>query len=206
MRPTAIVNSIKDWLDSGDDDAITGLEGAESDYYQGLEPPYPCKNQPLNHLGELALIKGVTPALMYGREQTAGISPYLTIYGMEDLGGNTFTYPGKININTADAAVLSALFPAGSQDLAQAMVEYRQETTDLNEPQDLSNPQWYKQVPALGQIDINPRLIRTSSDLFSLEAKATLNTVKATVKAVVMRERDAQTGQWRCKILNLWQD
>jgi general secretion pathway protein K len=31
-QPTAIINSIKDWLDSGDDDATTGLSGAESDY------------------------------------------------------------------------------------------------------------------------------------------------------------------------------
>ncbi|HAY39817.1 MAG TPA: type II secretory pathway, component PulK, partial [Desulfobacteraceae bacterium] len=46
MEPMTIINSIKDWLDSGDDDAITGLNGAESDYYQGLDPPYPCKNGP----------------------------------------------------------------------------------------------------------------------------------------------------------------
>ena len=31
-EPAAIINSLKDWLDSGDDDAITGLSGAESSY------------------------------------------------------------------------------------------------------------------------------------------------------------------------------
>ncbi len=49
-----IINSLKDWLDSGDDDAITGLSGAESDYYEGLEPPYSCKNGPMDNLGEVA--------------------------------------------------------------------------------------------------------------------------------------------------------
>ena len=34
--PMEIINALKDWLDSGDDDAITGLSGAESDYYEGL--------------------------------------------------------------------------------------------------------------------------------------------------------------------------
>ncbi|WP_172683931.1 type II secretion system protein GspK [Desulfosarcina cetonica] len=52
--PNMIINSLKDWLDSGDDDAITGLSGAESDYYEGLEPPYSCKNGPMDNLGEVA--------------------------------------------------------------------------------------------------------------------------------------------------------
>jgi len=63
--PTAIINSLKDWLDSGDDDAITGLSGAESSYYQSLDIPYPCKNGPVLHVGELALIKGIIPELLY---------------------------------------------------------------------------------------------------------------------------------------------
>ncbi|HSO19918.1 MAG TPA: type II secretion system protein GspK, partial [Desulfosarcina sp.] len=53
--PNMIINSLKDWLDSGDDDAITGLSGAESDHYEGLDPPYSCKNGPVDHLGEVAL-------------------------------------------------------------------------------------------------------------------------------------------------------
>ena len=32
-EPGTIISSAKDWLDSGDDEAITGLNGAESDYY-----------------------------------------------------------------------------------------------------------------------------------------------------------------------------
>jgi len=49
--PGPIINALKDWLDFGDDDLITGLSGAESDYYLDLEPAYACQNGPLNHLG-----------------------------------------------------------------------------------------------------------------------------------------------------------
>jgi len=77
MDPSAIINSIKDWLDSGDDDAITGLSGAESAYYQDLDPPYPCRNGPFPHLGELALLKGVTAELF---ERYWGYIRSLTIY------------------------------------------------------------------------------------------------------------------------------
>ncbi len=56
-----IINSLKDWLDSGDDDAITGLTGAESDYYLDLDPPYSIRNGPLTHLNELLLVKGSYP-------------------------------------------------------------------------------------------------------------------------------------------------
>jgi general secretion pathway protein K len=41
FEPNTIIDPLKDWLDSGDDEAITGLNGAESEYYQDLVSPYP---------------------------------------------------------------------------------------------------------------------------------------------------------------------
>jgi general secretion pathway protein K len=202
MKPTAIIHSIKDWLDSGDDDAITGLQGAESDYYQSLETPYPCKNGPLDHLGELALIKGITPDLFDEIESAPEIAKYITTYGITDLGGNQFTYRGKININTADLPVIAAILPPEAKDLAQAIYEYRQENEDSKYMHDLSSPTWYNEAPGSSSIDIDTKLITNASDIFSLEATATLNTMKTTVNAVVQREKDGSTGQWRCKILN----
>ena len=52
-EPVEIVNSVKDWLDSGDDESISGISGAESDYYLGLDSPYVCANGPFNHIDEL---------------------------------------------------------------------------------------------------------------------------------------------------------
>ncbi len=50
-----IVNALKDWLDSKDDDAITGLTGAETNYYESLEVPYSCANVPSSILANYFL-------------------------------------------------------------------------------------------------------------------------------------------------------
>lgn len=201
MEPMTIINSIKDWLDSGDDDAITGLNGAESDYYQDLDPPYPCKNGPFTHIGELVLVRGVTPELFRGAGGEQGLSNYITVFGMTKSPNNSFTYEGKININTADLPILAAMLPSGNEDLAQAIYEYRTETSESVFIHDLSSPTWYKNVPGVGDTKIGPNLITTSSDFFRIESTATLKEMKIKITAVVKRENDAKTGQWGCNVL-----
>jgi general secretion pathway protein K len=201
LEPLTIINSVKDWLDSGDDDAITGLNGAESDYYQDLDPPYTCKNGPINHVGELPFIRGITPELLKGAGGVPGLSDYITVFGMSNAGGNAFTYEGKININTADLPILAAILPLGSESLAQAIYEYRQETSESEYIHDLSSLTWYKRVPGMGDVDIDSNLITTSSDLFRIEAVASLNEMKVKIKTVVKREKNQETGKWTCKVL-----
>jgi DNA uptake protein ComE-like DNA-binding protein len=60
-----IVDCIIDWRDA---DNTPGASGAESSYYNGLTPPYNCKNQPFETLEELLYVKGMTPALLYGED------------------------------------------------------------------------------------------------------------------------------------------
>jgi len=86
LEPDTIINSVKDWIDSGDDEAITGLNGAESDYYQELDPPYVCQNGPFIHIGELALIKGITTEYLQLVGGVSGISRYMTVFGMTENG------------------------------------------------------------------------------------------------------------------------
>ncbi len=204
IEPIAVINAIKDWIDSGDDDAITGLTGAETPYYRGLDPPYEAKNGPIDHLSELVLVKGLTPALLYGDNKSPGFMSYLTPFGRDDLGGNQYTYNGKVNLNTADVAVIAALLPPEGKDLAQAIVEYRQEKEDLKYINDLSNPTWYTEVPGAAEIHIPPELITTVSDIYRLEATAQLQPLQLTVSAVVRREKDSVSGRWFCRVLN-WQ-
>ena len=201
MEPMTIIDSIKDWLDSGDDDAITGLNGAESDFYQDLDPPYPCKNGPFTYIGELALVRGVTPELFQGAGGEQGLSKYITVFGMTKSSNNSFTYEGKININTADLPTLVAILPSGNEDLAQAIYEYRMETSESTYIHDLSSPTWYKNVPGAGDIKLDPNLITTSSDFFRIESTATLKEMKIKVTTVVKRENNAKTGKWECNIL-----
>ena len=201
IEVAAIINSVKDWLDSGDDEAITGLSGAESDYYQDFDPPYACRNGPFTHIGELALVRGITQDLFQGAGGVSGISKYITIHGLTSTANNSFTYEGKININTADLPVLAAFLPPGSEGLAQAIYDYRQETSDDVYIHDLSNINWYKSIPGFGDLEIDPDLITVTSDLFRIESVATVNEMRIKTTVIVKREKEQKTGKWRCRVL-----
>jgi general secretion pathway protein K len=202
--PVAIVNSVKDWLDSGDDDAITGLSGAESNYYEDLDQPYASRNGPIPDLNELLLIKGITPELFYGSEETPGLSQYMTVHGMRLAAGTTFNWPGRININTADLPVLAALLGVENEDMVQTLYDFRQEIEAGKDVNDISSTKWYKEIPGLGDITMDPKLITTSSDVFRIESEAAVENIKSYVTAVIQRTQTPQSGKWTCKILS-WQ-
>ncbi len=132
---TPVVNSILDWVDPN-----TGshrIQGAKSDYYQSLDPPYSCKDGPIDDLSELLLIKGVTPELYWGisvtNHQPGLFNPQGSRYGSQaGLPGyivgltNLFTplSVGKININTASAEVLQTI-PGVTREAAEGIVNGR---------------------------------------------------------------------------------
>ncbi len=60
-----IADSIIDWRDA---DSTPGAAGAESSYYQGLVPPYTCKNQPFETIEELLYVRGMTPEILFGED------------------------------------------------------------------------------------------------------------------------------------------
>lgn len=207
-EPQAIINSLKDWMDSGDDDAITGLSGAEMSYYQDKEPPYPCRNGPLTDLDELLRVKGITPQLYYGSREVPGISSYLTVHGMQPGEGTTFNFAGRINLATAELPVLFALLPSENLDLVEAIDELRRDIASGRQTIDLNNPNWLAQLPALlpglGEVKLDPKLITMSSDVFRVESTATLHDASTTITAVVQREQAPRSGKWSCRLLS-WQ-
>ena len=85
----ALVDSIKDWLDGGDN---TSMLGAESRYYKGLPHPYVPRNAKFVTLAELRWVKGMKPEI-YQK-----IQPYITLDSS-----------GKVNLNTASRPVLLAV-------------------------------------------------------------------------------------------------
>lgn len=195
--PSAIINSTKDWLDSNDDDAISGVNGAESDYYEGLDPPYACKNGPFDTIDEFLRVKGVA-GLVEGIGGLDQVVAYLTMHGMDDSGGKKFTYPGKININTAELPVLAALLPFGEEQLAMDLIAWREEKSETGYANDLKDPGWYKQAI---NATIDPALITTTSDFFRIEATAVIHEVTLQTSAVVKREKEKKTGKYICKVL-----
>lgn len=204
IETDAVINAVKDWIDRGDDDAISGLSGAESDYYEGLEPPYRCKNAPMAHLGELDFVKDLTPEVLDGIGVRPGLRRFLTVYGLNPEAGAPLAYSGKININTAELSVLTALLPVEHEDLAQSILEYREARADEAFVNDLDAANWYKQAPGCGDLTIDAELITTASDLFRIEAAAVREEIKMEVAAVVQREKEPKSGKWTCKVLS-WQ-
>jgi len=61
----AIADAIIDWRDEDD---IQEPEGAESEYYESLDPSYFCKNAPFETVEELLLVAGVTREILYGED------------------------------------------------------------------------------------------------------------------------------------------
>ena len=117
MRADSISDAIVDWRDQDDSPM---LNGAESDYYMGLDPPYSSKNSTFHSLEELLLVRGVTPELLNGESQVDGGSKlidHLTVYGK-----------GKININTADRHVLEAL--PGVDEQSSSFIENGRDAVD----------------------------------------------------------------------------
>jgi len=199
--PLTIINSVKDWIDK-DEDLITGLSGAESDYYEELDPPYACKNGPFDHISEVRLVKGITPELFNGLAGTAGLGDYITTYGAEKVENQKFNFPGKININTAQLPVLTVLVPPENEDFATLLVDYREAVSGAQFTNDLTNINWYKNVPGFAGINLDPELISISSSVFRIVATAELEGAKSTTTAIVRRERESASAPWQCKVLN----
>lgn len=200
VEPTTIIYSLKDWLDFGDNDAITGLTGAESDYYESLEPPYTCRNGPIQHISELMLIRGMNEALYKGLENQLGLSGYLTIHGLTGKN-DSFTFTGRVNLNTAPEPVIRALLPETHADLAKAIVDYRNEKADDQFVNNISRSAWYKNVPGAGDVPIHPSLVTYSSDLFRIRIAAEINGQQKGVMMIIQREQVSDTGKWRCQVI-----
>ncbi len=61
----SIADAILDWIDPDDQQRDNG---AERDYYASLDPPYVPRNGPIASIEELLLVRGVTPALLFGAD------------------------------------------------------------------------------------------------------------------------------------------
>jgi general secretion pathway protein K len=129
-----IAASILDWIDPDDN---THIGGTETDFYQSLEPPYFAKNQPIDDLSELLLVRGVTPEIFFGgvatnhppaafqRKWIGGNSAAETmgyVVGLSEIF--TPISSGQININTASLTTLQ-MIPYVDETVASRIIELR---------------------------------------------------------------------------------
>jgi len=65
-----VSDSILDWRDEDD---LHRPDGAEDDYYEGLDRPYHSKDAPFSAVEELQLVRGVTPEMYHGTDDVPGL-------------------------------------------------------------------------------------------------------------------------------------
>ena len=150
---SVVSDSILDWIDPDDG---TRPAGAESDYYQGLTPPYDAKNAPMDDISELLLVKGVTLAMFKGgsvtNDQGAAFQHHKLGFGNAPGQAPSYAFglqdvftpfsSGRINVNTAGSTVLQ-LIPGVDTTSAENIIKWRagpdgQEGTEDDTP--FTNP------------------------------------------------------------------
>ena len=199
---STIVDSIRDWVDTDDH---THVNGAESDYYQGLTPPYTAKNGPLDDISELLLIKGVR------EEPEIYSSEYANIVRVDRFGNpippkeyaahlvDVFTAisTGRVNINTADRIVLQAI-PGVDEPIADQIVRIRSGPDGVDGTEDDTPFASVGELasaglpgPGVGQVQ---RYCTVRSGTFQVQVDAQINGSKQTYFAIVGRnnQRDIQ--------------
>jgi len=199
-NPYDIINPLIDWLDFGDDDAITGLTGAEKSYYETEGKHYVSRNGPMKSVNELSCVKGISEKL-WNNVSISGIAhEYLTTDGAVTRSGNTFRYSGKININTAPNAVIAALIKDKSfLHMADEIVEWREDKSEGHFLHELDG-NWYKTCPSCEEVPLDESLITTSSQIFCIRSVAVNKDYKVVIEAVVERVKDKK-GKWSCRVL-----
>jgi general secretion pathway protein K len=190
-----IVDSILDWIDTDD---LSKLNGAESDYYLSLSPPYRAKNAPLDRVEELLLIRGVTPELFRG---TPATDKDPAQPGFADLF--TTTTSGAVNVNTASSTVLQTMF--GLDDAQVQVVLARRDGADgipgteddlpFRSPDEffafVGNMNAATRQFTQGQVTVN-------SSFFTVKSTGEVGGVKHTIVATLHRDgENIQVVMWR---------
>jgi general secretion pathway protein K len=128
-----IIDGILDWIDADD---VMHVNGAESEYYQTMDPPYIAKNGVIDDLSELLLIRGISQDVYWG---SASTNHTAAAFQRVDRLGRPIQQPtysaglvdiftpissGRININTASATVLQTI-PGVDQNTAEQIIKMR---------------------------------------------------------------------------------
>lgn len=180
----ALVDAITDWIDVDDD--VTGLGGAESQFYAAAEPPGRPANRALASPSELMWVRGMTPEIYRALEGVVTIWPKKTA--------------GTINLNTAPALVLAAvngpktLVPLEASVLDQLLAERKaKRTLDI----EAINALLTDQIDATGKAKYGGK-----SDYFQLTAQTEFLGRRYTLRSVLHRgEKDVRVvartfGEW----------
>ena len=184
-----LLAALTDWLDPDDN---PGEGGGEDAAYAAAALPYRVRNNSLDTLAELLLVKGFSRDLLHGQGQRPGLLSMLTVWGS-----------GLININTAPAPILAAL-PANidatrAASLATALDAYRRDPVRREE---LVTLQWLDKTGGDQNVEWPQGILTTRSLYFSVLLEGRSGAAQRRLYAVLKRDQGRQSGKTpTCKVL-----
>lgn len=168
--PAELSQAVIDWQDANDEPA--GPMGAESSYYQGLDPSYMAANTKFHRIEELKIVRGFE-----GKKYDL-ISPYISA-----LPENT-----KLNINTASPLVLASIDEKLDMGTIEKELQARQQNLKF-----FQNVDELWQLNAFSAVDSEKKkqvsgLIDVKSNFFQAQIEVVLNNRKRQFASALMRK------------------
>lgn len=148
------------WIDWTDEDETRSLNGAESEDYLDLDPPYRSANRPINSLSELKLIK--TWKAEFFDELGAPNEKFMRLESLV-----TTLHDNPVNVNSASPLVLDYLLEKTSWDRESLL--------------DTSNSPYLKVLPDSLQLS----MLTCTTNLLNIQIKLMRGDVPFTLNALV---------------------
>ena len=168
--PAELSQAVIDWQDA--DDETTGAMGAESNYYQGLDPSYLASNTRFHQVEELKLVRGFE-----GKNYDL-IAPYVT----------ALPEATKINMNTAAPLLLASIDPKlDVKTLEQELKAKQAELTYFNSLEDLWKLNAFSGIEPQNKTDAAAWL-DSKSNYFTAQIEVVLSERKRQFSSAMMRK------------------
>ena len=168
--PAELSQAVIDWQDA--DDETTGAMGAESNYYQGLDPSYLASNTRFHQVEELKLVRGFE-----GKNYDL-IAPYVT----------ALPEATKINMNTAAPLLLASIDPKIDVKTVEQELKAKQaELTYFNNVEDLWKLNAFSGIEPQNKTDAAAWL-DNKSNYFTAQIEVVLSERKRQFTSAMMRK------------------
>ena len=168
--PAELSQAVIDWQDA--DDETTGAMGAESNYYQGLDPSYLASNTRFHQVEELKLVRGFE-----GKNYDL-IAPYVT----------ALPEATRINMNTAAPLLLASIDPKlDVKTLEQELKAKQAELAYFNSVEDLWKLNAFSGIEPQNKTDAAAWL-DSKSNYFTAQIEVVLSERKRQFSSAMMRK------------------
>lgn len=168
--PPELGGALVDWMDANSE---TMANGAEDEYYLGLDKPYRCANRPLSDVGELAWVKGFDATII------KRLQPFVSV--LPESGT-------PVNVNFAPPEVLLAVLPG------LTLQDARQMATQIKSTPFKTVPDFLQQLPKSVSQE-STMVLSVSSQYFMVTGYATQGDGASSVHALLHR-----TGIWATQV------